>query len=1057
MSAPVPAIETRSAPVTKTDANPSKRSTIGRIALWLGGIVLVCLVIGLAILTWAWTQRYALIERQAIVHLQSLGIEADLSIRSMTGTQADIRNIRLAYDGEPFLRVDRLNADYQWRNLLEGEVEKLVFTGLDATVTVNERGEITDGWRPPATGDQATSLPREGIVVKNGSITIETPFGTLPVSGSGDIRTIRDFDLQGTIRQSHLQHEQTRLTVAGPFSIQGPDRLDPNAQKVSHYQVTLPALDMSLSHPMGELLKARLTVDGYVDPETETVSGRSTLSRGQFDLAGITGRIDHIHLDGQNVGLTEQDLNMSIALQDVAVAASDRRNDLARQFSLSDAMNGVPIASAFVPELTTVFSDLLDGSTIAGRLRLRNAPEKRDITLQDDLRVENGEIVAIFSPRDQQPLYDFTQTERRIRIATHVALNRPVPLRLEALDLSIRSEDGLGVQSLEKATGTLASRATWATRTTDGKPARLRPLRVAFEYEGREEGPARFHASGRADYDGNIPGGHVTGLKAGGDLTVRLTPGRPQMSFAPNRPIAISRLESTSDWDIVDFEGELVPTRLLYQRHSDENAAIMAALNNARFAMNRKEMEGLPAASLRVAVSHADLRGDIGTSTQDWMIDFKTVQIASDTYPVDDIRAQLSDGRLRAELREDGRTRLDLVSPVTQIDTPDYTIRTMSLDLDGTLEAYALDFDAGSIALNTGTFPALPARGSVTFADGIFTGTARTQLPKTTDQPVSVDFTFQDGVGQAKVTVRDLTFRPRGLQPQDLAPALRGKIAAVEGVIHSDLVINIAPDRPLSGSGVIDIVNLSLGTAPGPITGLSGQVELSSLFPVTTPPSQSLRMERFDPGIPLDRGEFRYALVEGGVDIETAYWPLGDGQITLDPTLWLYAAKSNRVTLRVDDVDIGDMIGNAAGERLSVTGIVSGEIPIVVEGINVEVDRGRIEVRDGGTIQYRPRPGEDFTSALDNPNAAQAFKALENFHYESLFAEIDGPLDGAVMLGMNFTGSNEDVLYNVPFAFDISVEGELFNIARSLNPNALRNQFILRAEPVTDPSGQEGP
>ena len=37
---------------------------------------------------------------------------------------------------------------------------------------------------------------------------------------------------------------------------------------------------------------------------------------------------------------------------------------------------------------------------------------------------------------------------------------------------------------------------------------------------------------------------------------------------------------------------------------------------------------------------------------------------------------------------------------------------------------------------------------------------------------------------------------------------------------------------------------------------------------------------------------------------------------------------------------------------------------------------------------------------------------------------------------MKFTGKNDEVLFGVPFAFDVSVEGELFNIARSFNTNA---------------------
>ena len=90
-------------------------------------------------------------------------------------------------------------------------------------------------------------------------------------------------------------------------------------------------------------------------------------------------------------------------------------------------------------------------------------------------------------------------------------------------------------------------------------------------------------------------------------------------------------------------------------------------------------------------------------------------------------------------------------------------------------------------------------------------------------------------------------------------------------------------------------------------------------------------------------------------------------------------------------------------------------------------------------IQYQ---GGDIADALPNEHASQAIEALKNFTYDELFLDIDGPLDGEVTLGMAFTGSNPDVLYDVPFQFDVAVQGELFNIARSFNPNALQQRAL---------------
>jgi len=70
--------------------------------------------------------------------------------------------------------------------------------------------------------------------------------------------------------------------------------------------------------------------------------------------------------------------------------------------------------------------------------------------------------------------------------------------------------------------------------------------------------------------------------------------------------------------------------------------------------------------------------------------------------------------------------------------------------------------------------------------------------------------------------------------------------------------------------------------------------------------------------------------------------------------------------------------------------------------------------------------------------------ALREFRYRELSASLDGPLDGDVEIGLIFDGSNAKVLNQQPFRFDISVRGELFNIARSFNSNAQVKSEILR-------------
>lgn len=62
-----------------------------------------------------------------------------------------------------------------------------------------------------------------------------------------------------------------------------------------------------------------------------------------------------------------------------------------------------------------------------------------------------------------------------------------------------------------------------------------------------------------------------------------------------------------------------------------------------------------------------------------------------------------------------------------------------------------------------------------------------------------------------------------------------------------------------------------------------------------------------------------------------------------------------------------------------------------------------------------------------------ASKALENFEYKELEALIDGPLDREMTLRMLFGGKNPGLLAGTAFEFDVTVTGELANIARDFS------------------------
>lgn len=1019
----------RPSPKSTTHRSPVRRAL--RFIIWILLTLLLAIVFAAA---WAWSNRYELIERQTITYFDSLGIQADLHIRSATLKTADIRDISLAYDGKPFLKLNRLQAAYQWRELQNGTVERLDFTGLDATLTVDETGAIIDGWRPPATG-AGSELPRRGIGITDASILLQTPYGDVPITGNGDITNLDQFELAGELAPVMLTRDGSRLRTSGPFTI---------TSRPDAYTLLLPDSPLTVSQPSGALRDTQLTLTGRIQKDTGIVTSTVGLTGGAFEtLAGLAGRITKADFEGRWDG-TQLSGTVTTDLTAVRVTEDGRRADLAKTLSLANALTEVPVAQNFAPGLVAPIRDLLAGSSVSAALSVTLSDTERTVKLRRPMTLQTEQTQAVITPIMDTPAYYYETSADDYAVAINASLSRPTALTLNDLRLRIRSPNGISVDGLASASGQLKTRANWRAATQAGRPARLGPLSVGFDYKAPIEAPSQLILRGAADYDGDIPGGYVHGLKAGGVLTAQLQAGRTRVDLNPDRAVKIARLETTSEWEITDFTGHMRPGAPLYARRGLDRATVNTALLEARLTARRPASDFAAADTLDVEFRRADLSGEIRAEAQSWDIGFSDLALQSDTFPVAGTDLIIPEGDLTVGLSANGRSTFAVKAPGSTLLTPAYSVTGMAIEAAGTAEHYDMTFDQGRVKMlnqDAGAFPipVLSISGTAAFADGQFTGTAQTTLPRAPNTPIDITYRLKDGQGDADIKIQGLRFQPGGLQPQDLAPTLRGKIAAVDGGVNADLSVLFGANMTPSGTGTFDIINMSLGTAPGPITGLSGTVELTSLFPVITAPGQTLSIETFNPGFPLENGDLTYALVPEGVAISRAVFPLGEGQVSFDPFTWTYGATENRVTLRVSEVEVGDFLKGVGNGKLSISGALEGTIPVVVRGIDVLVENGRLEVKNGGIIRY---DGGDVADAIPNEYAAKAIQALKNFNYDALFLDINGPLDGEIKLGMQFTGANPEVLYNVPFQFNVTVEGELFNIARSLNPNGLQQRIL---------------
>lgn len=547
--------------------------------------------------------------------------------------------------------------------------------------------------------------------------------------------------------------------------------------------------------------------------------------------------------------------------------------------------------------------------------------------------------------------------------------------------------------------------------------------------------------SGQIAYDGNIPGGNVVGLNADGDLQLEVDD-TTKVYFTPREGslVTMARFETQAPWIATNVQFTLQPDQAipLFER-GDIGGELRARLSGIETDLT--SADGLR--SMHLDYERAGIEAQINPGVQNWHVLGQGVTMTSDNIPSQNTVMRAADSDLRLEILEGQSPNFTLETPSADVKTKAVNAIGLSVKAAGTPERFRIEYENGEVDLTADELPGFNMTGFVNYENNVWKGMADSFLPFGAQTPLEITYSLENGRGIADVDIPEMNFTPRKLQPQMFIPALRGKIADVRGTAQARMHIEFAEGEPMTSSGWARLNDISLGTLPGPVTGLNTELKFSSFFPLVTDGLQTISLKTFDPGFPLPDGEVTFETVPDGVKIHQARWPLGSGSVALDPTEWKYSAETNRMQMRIENVELGEFLGDLGGKNFSATGNVNGVLPVVISGVSVEVENGRLAVKNGGIIRYQSTQTD--TATADNEIAGYAFDALKELHYEELEATFNGPLDGLIVLRLKFEGSNPNVLGGAVFKFNVKLEGELLNLARSFKLGDRIAEEVARA------------
>jgi hypothetical protein len=1046
---------------------PAKaRRSFGKTFLVVLFVLLALIVLALGII---WLNRYNFAETYAKNVFREQGIEAELSIETMTRDGVVIKNASLTYQNEtaPFFTVKRLEADYILKEAMEGRMKRLRFVEPKANLTLDEKFQIIDGWMPPSSqkGGQGFTIPMQGIFIEDGDFKVTTPYGSPEMALTAEIFETDQFAGELIFQPTEFNYEawqgmgsaRLNLSVTGHQktvdALMQLDRL--SGQSLAVLDATLSAkgiVDVDTTLPI-DVASLDMQFDGEVNGRAKTVdTSVFKLSQSKFDWDGGFTRKTGERFPLRFAG------DLDLATDKFQLSTKQRAREVAELLSLSEAFSKTPIAQHFSPSLTRAVEGFLNEASVDAKVRTEFDGERAVVAFSEPLTVKNKSNTLTVKTTDTKdappkPVYEWSADDERLSLSFDAEMNKPVPLSLSHVVMNAASPNGVELKGVLAFNGRAKTGQDWRV-ISEGEPGRLGPFLAVIDYAVSTQERV-LNVETKIDYDGRLPVGVVEGLKTQGKATVVLAPpGQTglSLSYKPSQPLmTVTKLTNETDWVFSDVALSLPDSRKAFVSRG-ETAEVAAGLMDVSLKVGHKT----DGRQMTIQAGAVTARGDLSfaDSRQVWDLELKEAVMLSDTVPMTGTRAYIPEGQLQVDYASPS-LNFDFKTPSLNVELPTGRAQGVSLSAKGTPETFSVSHSDGVFETDRADIPKWPVSGEISYDNEAFKGEARIRLPKTDNVEAVVAYEYGDEAGRAEITLESLVFKPGRLQPQDFFPALTGKITSVDGAVSADLFVEYAKGDIQNSGGVVRLVDMNFSTAPGPVKTLNSDIALNSLFPPQTTGVQSLTLEEFNPGIPLRNGAVKYELLSDNIRISEARWPLGEGAFTLDPFSWQYGALENRVIMRMQQIPVDTLLKTVGNEKIQATGTVYGEFPIVVQGIKVTVDKGFIEAKDGGIIRYSPDEGTAVTysqeEALDiirRQDTAQyrslARDALREFKYRELRLSIDGPLDGDVELGVIFDGTNEKVLNGQPFEFDIDVQGELFNILRSFNSNAQIKSEILR-------------
>ena len=302
------------------------------------------------------------------------------------------------------------------------------------------------------------------------------------------------------------------------------------------------------------------------------------------------------------------------------------------------------------------------------------------------------------------------------------------------------------------------------------------------------------------------------------------------------------------------------------------------------------------------------------------------------------------------------------------------------------------------------------------------------------------------GKGKLNFDLIPLQFSPASLQISDLLPGL-SEITDAEGAVSAMARLNWTRSGIQDSKGQIDVKQLSFAHPTAKINKMDTSVHFNSLIPLATPPQQSIDIQQVGAAVPIENLAIRFQIESDSqkkprIQLERTFFSLFAGNITTEPTLIDPFAKSTRLTINLNEINLGQFFKAIQIEGLDGEGLLYGRVPIILDGKKVTIDHSHLTAKSPGVLRFHSDKASQML-AHSGEEMNLVLQALEDFHYSELALSMDKSPEHDLTATLSLLGKNPAVKSGQLIRLNINLTSNLEKILEAIiQAYSLSNEIL---------------